>query len=71
MQTNDTGRLEATLGGQRVTLSLQPTDAPWAAGGIGVLRAVPATHTDRGEGPPALPEESPLPMSVAMLGLGL
>ncbi|MYY08050.1 hypothetical protein GT204_03830 [Streptomyces sp. SID4919] len=56
---------------RRVTLSLPPTDAPWAAGGVGALRAVPPTHTEHDEDPPRLPEEPALPLSVAMLGLGI
>ncbi|MCX4661949.1 hypothetical protein [Streptomyces uncialis] len=69
---SDTDKLETTLGaGRRVTLSLPPTDAPWAAGGVGALRAVPPTHTEHDENPPPLPEEPALPLSVAMLGLGI
>ncbi|MGI5379307.1 hypothetical protein ACQEV2_34645 [Streptomyces sp. CA-251387] len=71
MQTNDPTKLEATLAdGRRMTLSLPPTDAKWAADGIQGLRTVPPTHTGRGEEPPALPEEPTLPLQVALLGLG-
>lgn len=71
MQANDPTKLEATLAdGRRMTLSLPETDAKWAADGIKGLRAVPPTHTGRGEEPPALPEEPALPLQVALLGLG-
>ncbi|GAA2230008.1 hypothetical protein GCM10010232_15370 [Streptomyces amakusaensis] len=73
METNrpEPVKLETTfVDGQRVTLSLPPTDAPWAADGVQALRVVPATHTGRGEEPPALPEEPALPLTVAILGLG-
>ncbi|WP_405592177.1 hypothetical protein [Streptomyces sp. NBC_01092] len=72
MQANDPTKLEATLAdGRRMTLSLPATDAAWAADGIKGLRAVPPTHTGRGEEPPALPEQPPLQLEVAVLGLGL
>jgi hypothetical protein len=72
MQTNDANKLEATLAdGRRMTLSLPVTDAKWAADGIQGLRAVPPTHTGRGEEPPALPEQPVLPLEVALLGLGV
>ncbi|MEV5311327.1 MULTISPECIES: hypothetical protein [unclassified Streptomyces] len=71
-QANDPTKLETTLpDGRRVTLSLPSTDAPWAADGIQGLRSVPPTHTGRGEEPPALPSRPPLPLEVALLGLGL
>ncbi|WP_369173709.1 hypothetical protein AB5J49_39565 [Streptomyces sp. R28] len=71
MQTDNPNKLEATLAdGRRMTLSLPATDAKWAADGIRGLRAVPPTHTGRGEEPPALPEEPALPLQVALLGLG-
>ncbi len=71
MQTNDPAKLEATLAdGRRMTLSLPASDAKWAADGIKGLRAVPPTHTGRGEEPPALPEEPALPLQIALLGLG-
>lgn len=72
MQTNDATKLEATLAdGRRMTLSLPATDAKWAADGVQGLRAVPPTHTGRGEEPPALPEQPVLPLEVALLGLGV
>ncbi|MGA5420956.1 hypothetical protein [Streptomyces lavendulocolor] len=72
MPVNDPKKLETTLGdGRRVTLSLPPSDALWAADGVGALRAVPATHTGRGEEPPALPARPVLPLEVALLGLGV
>ncbi|HLL34018.1 MAG TPA: hypothetical protein VK545_09000 [Streptomyces sp.] len=71
MRANDSTTLETTLpDGRRVTLSLPPTDAPWAADGIGALRSVPPTHTGRGEEPPPLPSRPALPLEVALLGLG-
>ncbi|MBT2418773.1 hypothetical protein J7F01_04100 [Streptomyces sp. ISL-22] len=71
MQANDPTKLAATLAdGRRMTLSLPTTDAKWAADGIQGLRAVPPTHTGRGEEPPALPEEPAVPLQVALLGLG-
>ncbi|GAB2924511.1 hypothetical protein GCM10027075_25760 [Streptomyces heilongjiangensis] len=71
MQADDTTKLETTLAdGRRLTLSLPPTDAGWAAGGIKGLRPVPPTHTGRGEEPPALPERPVLPLEMALLGLG-
>ncbi|MFG2550133.1 hypothetical protein [Streptomyces sp. NPDC048581] len=71
METNDSTTLEATLAdGRRMTLSLPASDAKWAADGIRGLRAVPPTHTGRGEEPPALPEEPALPLQVALMGLG-
>ncbi len=71
MATNDAAKLEATLAdGRRMTLSLPSTDAPWAADGIDALRVIPATHTGRGEEPPALPERPVLALEVALLGLG-
>ncbi|MEU0743069.1 hypothetical protein [Streptomyces sp. NPDC006134] len=81
MQANESPELEsaelesAKLGvplpdGRRMTLSLPPTDARWAADGIRALRVVPPTHTGRGQEPPALPERPPLPLEVALLGLG-
>ncbi|MER5494339.1 hypothetical protein ACSMX9_00095 [Streptomyces sp. LE64] len=71
MEAHGTEKLETTLSsGRRVTLSLPPTDAPWAEGGVGALRPVPPTHTGRGEEPPLLPEPPALPVSVALLGLG-
>jgi hypothetical protein len=72
MTTNDPGKIETTLAdGRRMTLSLPPTDAGWAADGIKALRAVPPTHTGRGENPPALPERPVLPLEVALLGFGI
>ncbi|QGV79704.1 hypothetical protein [Streptomyces ficellus] len=72
MQTNDATKLETTLAdGRRMTLSLPSTGAGWAADGVGALRAVPATHTGRGQEPPALPTRQPLPLEVALLGLGI
>jgi hypothetical protein len=71
-ETTPETTLETTLdSGRRVTLTLRPTDAPWAAGGVTALRAVPPTHTGRGDEPRPLPEEPALPMTVALLGLGL
>ncbi|WP_200301557.1 hypothetical protein [Streptomyces adelaidensis] len=71
MEMNDPDKLETTLAdGRRMTLSLPPTDAWWAADGINALRAVPPTHTGHGEAPPALPELPALPPEVAYLGLG-
>jgi hypothetical protein len=71
MQANDPTKLETTLAdGRRLTLSLPATNAQWAADGIQGLRAVPATHTGRGEEPPPLPEQPALPLQVALLGLG-
>ncbi|WNZ06815.1 hypothetical protein [Streptomyces sp. 11x1] len=71
MTTNDPGTIETTLAdGRRMTLSLPRTDAWWAVGGIEALRAVPPTHTGRGENPPALPERPALPLEVALLGFG-
>ena len=71
MTTNDPGTIETTLAdGRRMTLSLPPTDAGWAADGIKTLRAVPPTHTGHGENPPALPERPALPLEVALLGFG-
>ncbi|ORT57905.1 hypothetical protein [Streptomyces sp. CB03238] len=72
MQANDPAKLETTLSdGRRVTLSLPPTDALWAADGVKALRAVPATHTGRGQEPPALPARPALPLEVALLGIGI
>jgi hypothetical protein len=71
MENSDPTKLETTLAdGRRMTLSLPPTDAEWAADGIKALRAVPPTHTGRGEEPRALPERPTLPLEVALLGLG-
>ncbi|NEY33333.1 hypothetical protein GTU99_14225 [Streptomyces sp. PRKS01-65] len=71
MQANEPTRIEVSLtDGRRMSLSLPPTDAPWAADGIGALSIVPPTHTGRGQEPPALPERPPLPIEVALLGLG-
>ncbi|MFJ8544814.1 hypothetical protein ACIRFH_22840 [Streptomyces sp. NPDC093586] len=71
MRTSDSTKVRATLAdGRRITLSLPPTDAPWAADGIGGLRPVPPTHTGRGEEPRPLPDRPPLPLDVALLGLG-
>ncbi|QOV34399.1 hypothetical protein IM697_30270 [Streptomyces ferrugineus] len=71
MQANDPTKLEATLAdGRRMTLSLPPSEAKWAADGIKGLHPVPPTHTGRGEEPPALPAEPTLPLQVALLGLG-
>jgi hypothetical protein len=71
MRDSEATTVETTLeDGRRLTLSLPPTDAPWAADGIAALRVVPPTHTGRGEEPPPLPEQPPLPIEVAALGLG-
>ncbi|MFC8915033.1 hypothetical protein ACGF5F_33865 [Streptomyces sp. NPDC047821] len=71
MQANDSNTLQSTLAdGRRITLSLPPTDALWAADGIKALCPVPATHTGRGEEPPALPAQPALPLQVALLGIG-
>jgi hypothetical protein len=71
MRADDSTTMETTLAdGRRVRLSLPPTDAPWAADGIRGLRAVPPTHTGRGEEPPPLPSRPALPLEVALLGLG-
>ncbi|MFF5425178.1 MULTISPECIES: hypothetical protein [unclassified Streptomyces] len=70
MHANDPTKLETTLAdGRRITLTLPPTNAPWAADGLGSLRPVRPTHTGRRENPPVLPEEPPLPLQVALLGL--
>ncbi|MEV3987331.1 hypothetical protein AB0J57_00315 [Streptomyces sp. NPDC049837] len=71
MQANDPTTIESTLAdGRRMTLSLPPTDAQWAADGIKALCPVPATHTGRGEEPPALPARPALPLEIALLGIG-
>ncbi|MER5294210.1 hypothetical protein ABT382_19360 [Streptomyces pharetrae] len=71
MSTNDP-KLQTTLAdGRRLTLSLPPTDAPWAADGVAGLRPVPPTHTGRGDEPRPLPSEPPLSLEVALLGLGV
>ncbi|MEU2113353.1 hypothetical protein QRN89_01890 [Streptomyces chengbuensis] len=71
MGADDPTKVETVLAdGRRMTLSLPPTGAPWAADGIKALRAVPPTHSGRGEEPPALPERPALPLQVALLGLG-
>lgn len=71
MRTDDPTKLETTLAdGRRATLSLPPTDAPWAADGIRGLRPVLPTHTGHGEEPPPLPSRPALPLEVALLGLG-
>ncbi|GAA3398682.1 hypothetical protein [Streptomyces roseoviridis] len=57
--------------GRRMVLSLPPTDAPWAAGGVDGLRPVPALYEGRGEEPHELP---PVPdmraLNLAVLGVG-
>ncbi|MDT0545625.1 MULTISPECIES: hypothetical protein [Streptomyces] len=70
MQADDPSKLETTLpDGRRMTLSLPTTDAEWASDGIKGLRAVLATHTGRGEEPPALPVRPAIPLEVAILSL--
>jgi hypothetical protein len=72
MTTIDPTTFETTLAdGRRMTLTLPPTDAGWAAEGIRALRPVPPTHTGRGQAPPALPERPALPLEVALLGFAL
>ncbi|MDT9687345.1 hypothetical protein Q5762_03075 [Streptomyces sp. P9(2023)] len=72
MQSSDSTPFEAALpDGRRMTLSLPPLDAPWAAGGVDGLRPVRATHEGRGDEPHELP---PVPdlraLNLAVLGLG-
>ncbi|AZK96978.1 MULTISPECIES: hypothetical protein [Streptomyces] len=68
--TNDKNALETTLSdGRKVTLSLGPTDAPWAEGGVAALRPVAPTHTTSADNPPPLPEEPAVPLNVAIMGL--
>lgn len=71
MGEKDPAKVETVLAdGRRMTLSLPPTEARWAADGIDALRAVRPTHTGRGGEPPALPARPVLPLEVALLGLG-
>ncbi|MFG3308962.1 hypothetical protein [Streptomyces wuyuanensis] len=71
MGDDDPTKVETVLAdGRRMTLSLPPTEAQWAADGVNALRAVPPTHEGRGKEPPALPERPALPLEVALLGFG-
>ncbi|MCB5166560.1 hypothetical protein LG634_17165 [Streptomyces bambusae] len=70
MEPREESKLEATLGdGRRVTLSLPPLDAPWAADGVKGLRFVPATHEGRGDEPAPVPDvEQAQALRVALMG---
>jgi hypothetical protein len=71
MGANERTKVETVLAdGRRMTLSLPPTEAQWAADGVNALRVVPPTHEGRGKEPPALPERPVLPLEVALLGFG-
>ncbi|MET9436461.1 hypothetical protein [Streptomyces sp. NPDC006551] len=72
MESREAATFETSLpDGRRMTLSLPPLDAAWAAGGVDGLRPVPALHEGRGEEPHDLP---PVPdlraLNLAVLGLG-
>lgn len=72
MQSREDTTIEAALpDGRRMTLSLPPLDAAWAAGGVAGLRPVPATYEGRGEEPH---EPPPVPdlraLNLAVLGMG-
>ncbi|MEU7005130.1 hypothetical protein [Streptomyces sp. NPDC046332] len=72
MQSREAATVEATLpDGRRMTLSLRPTGAAWAAGGVDGLRPVPALYEGRGDEPHDLPSVPDLrALNLAVLGLG-